>query len=83
MQSKITFTSSLSVKLLGELEKYAQKLKKNKNQLIEVALKRYFDELKRIEYSYSFKRASHDEEVVNMVEEGLADYIKMLEENEK
>ena len=82
MKSAITFTSSLPQQLLQELDNYAKKLKKNKNQLLEAALKRYLHELKRLEYIQSFKKASKDEDLKNLSEAGLNDYLDMLKQNE-
>ena len=83
MEAKVVFTSSLSQQILTDLNECAEKFKKNKNQILEAALKMYFNELKRIEYSYSFKRAAKDSEAINMANEGFTDYIKMLEKHEK
>ena len=83
MKTAITFTSSLPQQLLLELNNYAKKLKKNKNQLIEAALKRYFDELKRLEYIQSFKKASKDSDIQALSEAGLYDYLDILKLNDK
>lgn len=61
----MVFTSSLSKDLLNELDYYARKLNKNKNQILEAALIRFLDELKRMEYIRSFKRANKDKELLS------------------
>jgi hypothetical protein len=75
----ITYTSSLPPELFGTLNEYAQKLKVPKNQLIEVALDRYFHELKRQEYIASFKNAAQDAEQKELADSGLDDYLNMLD----
>lgn len=76
----INFTSSLPSDLLVKLDAYAKKFKVPKNHILELALKAYFDKLKTAEYTYSFKKAARDPEMPAMAEEGLEDYLKILEE---
>jgi hypothetical protein len=38
--------------------------------------------LKRAEYNQSFKIAAVDYEIINLTEEGLEDYLKILDSNE-
>lgn len=78
-----TFTSSLPDELLEALAKEAKDLKVPKNRLIEKALTLYLRELKKARYANSFRRASQGEEVINMAEEGMADYFEMLKEYDK
>lgn len=79
MKNTTVFTSSLSRELLNELDYYAKKLKKNKNQILEAALKRFLEELKRMEYTRSFKRASKNEKMLDLAEEGIEDYLRMID----
>ena len=51
-----------------------------KNRIIENSLKAFFENLKRAEYIRSFKKASGDSEIVDMAEEGLEDYLKIIDE---
>ncbi|MFA6129245.1 MAG: hypothetical protein WC699_18240 [Bacteroidales bacterium] len=76
----VNYTSSLPSDLLEMLEQYAIRFKVPKNRIIENSLKAYFEKLQRAEYIYSFKKAAGDSEVVNMAEEGLEDYLKILDE---
>jgi hypothetical protein len=76
----INYTSSLPADLLEMLDHYALQFKVPKNRIIENSLKAYFDNLKRAEYIRSFKRAAGDPELIDMAEEGLDDYLKILEE---
>ena len=78
-----TFTSSLPDKLLKELSDTSKKLKLPKNKLIEKALEYYIEQIKRAEYAKSFQRASKDPEMLLLAEEGLEDYVRILEELEK
>lgn len=75
-----TYTSTLPSDMLEQLNEYALKLNMPKNQLIERALRNYFDKLKKAEYIRSFQRAAQDEEVIALAEEDLEDYLKMVEE---
>jgi predicted transcriptional regulator len=74
------FTSSLPSDLLQMLDSYAQKFKVPKNRILEQALRAYFERLKQAEYVHSFKKAAKDEEMINMAEDGLEDYLNILEE---
>ncbi len=74
------FTSTLPDNLLQKLNEMAQKLSIPKNKIIERALKIYLDQLNRAEYAKSFKQASTDDNILNMAEEGMEDYLKQLNE---
>ena len=74
-----TFTSSLPDDLLQQLAEKANTLSIPKNKLIERALRLYLEHLTRVEYLQSFKEMTTDEESLQMVEEGLAAYLKQLE----
>jgi predicted transcriptional regulator len=76
----VNFTSSLPSDVMQTLDSYAKKFKIPKNRIIEQALKAYFDRLKQAEYSRSFKKAAGDAEMISMVEEGIEDYLKILDE---
>ena len=75
-----TFTSTLPDELLARLDQAAKQLSVPKNRLIEKALTIYLDQLIRAEYIKSFSKASQDENLLNMAEEGMEDYLKQLEE---
>jgi len=78
MKDSMVFTTSLSKELLGMIDSYSKKFKVPKNRILEEALKAYFERMKRAEYIHSFKRAAGEEEITNMAEEGLEDYLKIL-----
>jgi len=75
-----TFTSTLPDELLVKLNNAAKGLSLPKNKIIERALQIYLDQLKRAEYVKSYKLASQDEDILIMVEEGMEDYLKQLQE---
>lgn len=79
MRNHLTYTSTLPNNLLKELEKYAEKLKTTKKNLIEKAVTNYLEELKRQEYVNSFKYANQDKQMLMIAEEGIAEYKKMLD----
>ncbi len=75
-----TFTSTLPDELLHHLSEQSQKLSLPKNKIIEKALRIYLDQLNRAEYVKSYKKASKDEDILTIAEEGMEDYFKQLEE---
>lgn len=75
-----TFTSTLPDSLLELLTKKAKSLSVPKNKLIENALRLYLEHLEKAEYIKSYKKASEDNDVMLMAEEGMEDYLKQLEE---
>jgi len=79
MKANTTFTSSINTKVMKRLRGYSDKYKLPKNKIIETALNKYFDELKRSEYINSFRRANKDPEMLEMAEEGLEDYLRILD----
>ena len=76
----VTFTSTLPAEVWQSLETYALKFKVPRNRIMEQALKAYFDRLKQAEYTRSFKKAAGDPEMLSMAEEGMEDYLKILDE---
>ena len=74
-----TFTSSLPDDLMERLSEQARKLSLPKNKLMEKALVLYLDHLKRAEYIKSYKKASEDEDILLLAEEGMAEYLQQLE----
>jgi predicted transcriptional regulator len=78
--SKVTYTSTLSQDLMKEVDKYALKFKVQKKAIIETALKKYFEDQRRMEFIQSFQRANNDAEQLQIAEEGIEDYIKMLDQ---
>jgi len=75
----MNLTSSLPYELDHQLDHYAKLLSIPKNRLIEKALNDYFDKIKKAEYENSFKKAAGDAEIYSLAEDGLEDYLKMLD----
>ena len=75
-----TFTSSLPDEVFKNLGEASSKLSIPKNKIIEKALRIYFDHLKRAEYIKSYQKAGEDEDLTSMAEEGMADYLKQIDE---
>lgn len=74
------FTSTLPDYLLELLDKKSKELSLPKNKLIEKALKIYLDQLNKAEYRKSYQKMSKDHDIMQLAEEGMADYIKQLDE---
>jgi len=74
-----TFTSTLPDELLAQLAETANKLSLPKNKLIEKALRIYLNQLTRVEYINSYKQMNDDVNIMDMAEEGMADYLKQIE----
>ena len=73
-----TFTSTLPDEILLRLNDMAQKLSMPKNKIMERALRVYLDQLTRAEYIKSYKQAENDDDILNLAEEGMEDYLKQL-----
>jgi predicted transcriptional regulator len=74
-----TFTSTLPDELIKNLNEMAGKLAIPKNKIIEKALQIYLDQLTRAEYIKSFRQAAEDENIIEIAEEGMVNYLKQLE----
>jgi predicted transcriptional regulator len=74
------YTYSLPDDMLTKLNELAQTLKVPKNKIIEHALKTYLTEVERQLYIRSFKQLAGDEDVLKIAEEGVGDFVKILED---
>jgi predicted transcriptional regulator len=79
IEKMTTFTSTLPDELLKNLNEMAGKLAIPKNKIIEKALQIYLDQLTRAEYVKSYKLAADDENIIEIAEEGMVDYLNQLE----
>lgn len=79
----ITYTSTLPLVIMEEVAVYAKKKNVSKNKVIEIALKKLFEEELKKELHETFKLANEDKELLESAESGLADYLKQLKELEK
>jgi predicted transcriptional regulator len=77
-----TFTSTLPDPLLQRLAEFAQKLNLPKNKLIERALELYLDQLNKAEYVRSYRQAGQDVELMMVAEEGMAEYLTQLNDED-
>jgi hypothetical protein len=75
-----TFTSTLPDDLLEMLNLKAKELHLPKNKLIEKALRIYLDQLNKSAYIKSYKRLSDDLDILQIAEEGMAEYMTDSEE---
>lgn len=74
------FTSILPDDLIKLLSDKANSLSIPKNVLIEKALRLYLQHLDKAEYVKSYKRASDDNDILSIAEEGLSEYLKNLKD---
>ena len=74
------YTSSLPDSVLSKLSEMAQKLKVPKNQIIERAVDKYLTEIERQMYIRSFKQISGDKDILAMAEEGMEEYVTVLDD---
>jgi len=79
MRNSITFTSTISPELISLLDDYSKKLKTPKSRLISIAVKNYINELKKEEYIKSFQKAKNDIEIKTLTEDGIEDFLEMLD----
>ena len=77
-----TFTSTLPDDLLALLGEKANKMAVPKNKLIEIALRLYLEHLEKAEYIRSYQQAATDTDMLQIAEEGMADYLSQLKERE-
>jgi predicted transcriptional regulator len=80
MKNSSVFTTSLPNEMVMMLNQYAEMFNVPKNKILEEALNLYFDKLKKAQYIRSFRKAASNEEMQSLAEEGLADYLKILDE---
>lgn len=77
-----TFTSSLPDELLQKLSDYAERAGVAKNKIIEKALTVYLDQMTRAEYVKSYRQAGQDKEIMQVAEEGMAEYFKQIQDED-
>jgi metal-responsive CopG/Arc/MetJ family transcriptional regulator len=75
---QVQITTSLPKSLVDQINDFARGNGKKKNQIIEESLSQFLLNEKRNQFESSFKRASLDEDIVNIAEEGLQDYKRQL-----
>ncbi len=79
MKTTTSYTSTLPVELIRQLNELSLRLKIPKNKIIEISLRKHLEEMKRQEFANGFKRAAADEEIGQMVEEGMSEYLALID----
>ncbi len=74
----VTYTSTLPNIVMEDVAEYAKKKNVSKNKVIEIALKKLFEEEMKRDLENTFKMAAEDQELTDMAEWGLADYSQQL-----
>ena len=74
------YISSLPDSVLSKLNEVAQTLRVPKNKIIERALIKYLTEVERQLYIRSFRQLAGDEDMLKLVEEGMDEYWRVLED---
>lgn len=78
MKYTVPFTTTISIEIMHWLKKFAEEKNTSQKAIIEEALKKYREEVKKKQLADSFKKAALDAEIKNMEEEGLDDYLHQL-----
>lgn len=73
---------SISDKLYKELLQAALEQNVSKDKLVEKALKSYFEAIDKKKYAKSFQRAAKDKEIMDIAEEGMSDYLELLNDSD-
>ena len=68
---------------MEEVAAYAKRRNVSKNKVIEIALKKLFEEELKEELKKTFQLANEDKELIQLAESGLGDYLEQLKELEK
>jgi hypothetical protein len=76
---QVTYTSSLPESTIGLLTEYTRRRGKAKNEVIELALREFFEREKQREFIEGFKKARQHTDVVEMAEEGMDTYLTQLD----
>ncbi|MFZ4520143.1 MAG: hypothetical protein ACOYNC_00480 [Bacteroidales bacterium] len=83
MAKRVTFTSTLPEEIINSVNDYSEKNKISKNKVLESALRQFFFNVKQESFREGFRRASMDPEMKSLAEEGMKDYLDILNQDEK
>ena len=83
MKTVITFTSTLSSKLMDWLDRYVEQEGVTKRSVIEMGLKLYQIQQKKKKLSQMFTELNQDEETLFFAEAGMGDYLEQITEYDK
>ncbi|MCB0647321.1 MAG: hypothetical protein KDC49_11695 [Saprospiraceae bacterium] len=73
-----TLTTSLPESTIKELNDLAKKLNVPKNQILNLALKKYLHNIEQELYIQSFKRVGEDSEMQQLADLGISDFTSEL-----
>ncbi len=83
MNTSVTYTSTLSTRLMAWLDAYSSQEGMSKKAVIEDALTLYQIQVKKKKMAQMFKEARGDAEMESLAEAGLGDYGEQLNTYEK
>ncbi len=83
MKSTITFTTTLSPKLMEFLRAESKKEQTTIREIIEKALKKYQTETKKAELAEAYREIADDPEMIELAEMGISDFNEMINQLEK
>ena len=79
----VTYTSTLPNIVMEDVAEYAKKKNVSKNKVIEIALKKLFEEEIRKDLENTYKLAAEDQGLTDMAEWDLGDYSQQLKNLDK
>jgi hypothetical protein len=83
MKSTITFTTTLSPKIMEFLRQESQKEQITIREIIEKAIKKYQTEKTKAELAEAYKEIADNPEIKEFAEMGISDYNEMINQLEK
>ncbi len=83
MNTSVTYTSTLSPKLMTWLDEHAATEGLSKKNIIEAALNLYRIQEKKKELAQMFTELSQEEETLTLAESGLGDYVEQLKKQDE
>jgi predicted transcriptional regulator len=79
MKTTLSFTSTISPKLIAWVDRRARAEKRTRRSVLEEAIKRYQREAERQALKDGFKRAALDADMLELAEWGMEDYVKIVD----
>ena len=83
MKKAKVYTNTLPEDVLDLVNEYSTKYHIPRNRVVESALRKFFFDLKREEFREGFRKMANDPEMKEMAEEGLGDFLEILERYDK
>ncbi len=78
MSPTAVFTTTISPQIMAWLQQHSKETHRTRRSILEEALKRYQEGVKRRHLIESFKRAAKDPEMKELADQGLSDYVEQL-----